>query len=91
MCLASRLGWAAQEVDSDMEITVTSRHLEVLGKATTASEGTIADQELQLTPQYRPGQLLETVPGLIVTLHSGEGKANQYLLRGYNLDRKSVV
>ena len=68
------------------EITVTAPRLELLGKTTTASEGTIADQELQLTPQYRPGQLLETVPGLIVTLHSGEGKANQYLLRGYNLD-----
>ena len=39
-----------------------------------------------MAPQYRPGQLLETVPGLIVTLHSGEGKANQYLMRGYNLD-----
>jgi outer membrane receptor protein involved in Fe transport len=46
----------------------------------------VADQELQLAPVYRPGQLLETVPGLIVTLHSGEGKANQYLMRGYNLD-----
>jgi len=68
------------------EITVTAQRLELLGTAATASEGTIADQELQLTPQYRPGQLLETVPGLIVTLHSGEGKANQYLLRGYNLD-----
>ncbi len=43
-------------------------------------------RKLQLTPHYRPGQLLETVPGLIVTLHSGEGKANQFLLRGYNLD-----
>ena len=72
--------------DPLQEITVTARRQELLGKATTASEGTIADQELQLTPQYRPGQLLETVPGLIVTLHSGEGKANQYLLRGYNLD-----
>jgi hypothetical protein len=69
-----------------MEITVTAQRMELLGEASTASEGTIADQELQLTPQYRPGQLLETVPGLIVTLHSGEGKANQYLLRGYNLD-----
>jgi len=39
-----------------------------------------------LTPAYRPGQLLETVPGLQVTSHSGEGKANQYLMRGYNLD-----
>ena len=86
MCAVSRLAWSAQEVESDMEITVTAQRMELLGKASTASEGTIADQELQLTPQYRPGQLLETVPGLIVTLHSGEGKANQYLLRGYNLD-----
>jgi hypothetical protein len=68
------------------EITVTAQRLDLMGTASTASEGVVADQELQLTPQYRPGQLLETVPGLIVTLHSGEGKANQYLLRGYNLD-----
>jgi len=68
------------------EVTVTAKRLELLGKASTASEGVVDDQELQLTPQYRPGQLLQTVPGLIVTLHSGEGKANQYLMRGYNLD-----
>jgi hypothetical protein len=68
------------------EITVTAQRLELLGTADTASEGVIDDQELQLAPQYRPAQLLETVPGLIVTLHSGEGKANQYLMRGYNLD-----
>ncbi len=68
------------------EITVSAQRLELLGTASTASEGVVDDQELQLAPQYRPGQLLETVPGLIVTLHSGEGKANQYLMRGYNLD-----
>jgi hypothetical protein len=68
------------------EVVVTAARLELLGTASTASEGVVADQELQLTPQYRPGQLLETVPGLIVTLHSGEGKANQFLMRGYNLD-----
>ncbi len=68
------------------EITVTAERLELLGTAATASEGIVDDEELQLAPQYRPGQLLETVPGLIVTLHSGEGKANQYLMRGYNLD-----
>ena len=67
-------------------ITVTAQRLELLGVASTASEGVVTDQEVQLTPAYRPGQLLETVPGLIVTLHSGEGKANQYLMRGYNLD-----
>jgi hypothetical protein len=68
------------------EVVVTALRLELLGTASTASEGVVDDQELQLTPAYRPGQLLETVPGLIVTLHSGEGKANQYLMRGYNLD-----
>jgi outer membrane receptor protein involved in Fe transport len=68
------------------EITVTAQRLELLGTARTASEGIVSDEELQLLPAYRPGQLLETVPGLIVTLHSGEGKANQYLMRGYNLD-----
>jgi hypothetical protein len=68
------------------EITVTAQRIDLIGKASTASEGIVADNEVQLTPAYRPGQLLETVPGLIVTLHSGEGKANQYLLRGYNLD-----
>jgi outer membrane cobalamin receptor len=85
--------WSSAHADSAnpdstslQEITVTAQRLDLLGTAATASEGVIADQELQLAPQYRPGQLLETVPGLIVTLHSGEGKANQYLLRGYNLD-----
>ncbi len=57
-----------------------------MGTASTASEGVIVNDELQLTPAFRVGQLLETVPGLQVTSHSGEGKANQYLLRGYNLD-----
>ncbi len=68
------------------EITVSAQRIDLIGKASTASEGVVADQEIQLLPAYRPGQLLETVPGLIVTLHSGEGKANQFLLRGYNLD-----
>ena len=82
------------DVDSDVadpsdqinEVTVTAQRLELIGTASTASEGVVSDHEIQLTPAYRPGQLLETVPGLIVTLHSGEGKANQFLLRGYNLD-----
>jgi hypothetical protein len=78
---------AADSIDSTLEqVTVTAPRLDLLGTASSASEGVVADQELQLAPQYRPGQLMESVPGLIVTLHSGEGKANQYLLRGYNLD-----
>jgi outer membrane receptor protein involved in Fe transport len=76
----------ADAMDMLAEITVTADRLQLLGTATSASEGVVADDELQLAPVYRPGQLLETVPGLIVTLHSGEGKANEYLMRGYNLD-----
>lgn len=51
-----------------------------------ASEITIAGEQLNARPFTRPGEALEAVPGLMVTQHSGEGKANQYFLRGYNLD-----
>jgi outer membrane receptor protein involved in Fe transport len=80
--------WAHRAIATEAlaEITVTAQRIDFIGKASTASEGVVADEEIQLLPAYRPGQLLETVPGLIVTLHSGEGKANQFLLRGYNLD-----
>src|ERR1700678_3864489 len=68
------------------EIQVTAERLGLMGSVSTASEGIVVNDELALTPAFRVGQLLETVPGLQVTSHSGEGKANQYLLRGYNLD-----
>jgi hypothetical protein len=58
----------------------------MLGKALTASQGSITRAEVELRPIYRAGQLFEAVPGLVVTIHSGEGKAQQYLIRGYNLD-----
>lgn len=51
-----------------------------------ASQITVSGEKLRARPVARPGELLEAVPGLIVTQHSGEGKANQYFLRGYNLD-----
>lgn len=51
-----------------------------------ASQTTITGEALNARPVTRPGEVLEAVPGLIVTQHSGEGKANQYFLRGYNLD-----
>jgi len=51
-----------------------------------ASQMTVTGDELNARPVTRPGEILEAVPGLIVTQHSGEGKANQYFLRGYNLD-----
>jgi outer membrane receptor protein involved in Fe transport len=68
------------------EVVVTASRLDLLGEALTASQGSITKKEIELRPIYRIGQLYETVPGLVVTVHSGEGKANQYLLRGFNLD-----
>src|SRR6185312_15777044 len=56
------------------------------GPPNMASQTTVTGEELNARPATRPGELLEAVPGLIVTQHSGEGKANQYFLRGYNLD-----
>jgi hypothetical protein len=51
-----------------------------------ASAGDITQEQLAAQPLLRPGAVLENVPGLIVTQHSGEGKANQYFLRAFNLD-----
>ena len=73
------------------QVTVISSRLNLLGTATTASQGSVTAQELDLRPAYRVGQLLESVPGLVVTVHSGEGKANQYLARGFNLDHGTDI
>ncbi len=68
------------------EVVVKADAKNLMGIANSASEGTVLKPQLDLRPVYRPGELLESVPGLIVTQHSGEGKANQYFLRGFNLD-----
>src|SRR5690348_2791584 len=73
------------------EVVVTTSRVNLLGAATTASQGSVTEQELDLRPAYRVGQLLESVPGLVVTVHSGEGKANQYLARGFNLDHGTDI
>ena len=65
---------------------VVGRIDDLIGTASTASEGRVGAADLALRPITREGELLETVPGLIVTQHSGEGKANQYFVRGFNLD-----
>ena len=57
-----------------------------VGTAGAASSGTYTSQLLEDRPILRPGEVEELVPGLIVTQHSGAGKANQFLLRGFNLD-----
>src|SRR5258706_10856136 len=67
-------------------IEVTDSRVNMSGGADSASQGTVLRQQLQARPLYRPGELLEATPGLIITQHSGEGKANQYFLRGINLD-----
>jgi hypothetical protein len=58
----------------------------LLGTAESASAGVIGQADLENRAILRPGEILETVPGLIITQHSGSGKANQFFLRGYNLD-----
>ena len=61
----------------------------LVGIAQSASQGAITARQLDVRPIMRQGEVLETVPGLIITQHSGEGKANQYFLRGFNLDHGS--
>ena len=68
------------------EVSVVGRQLNLVGSATSASQGQISPQELDLRPLLRVGEVLETVPGLVATQHSGSGKANQFFLRGFNLD-----
>lgn len=60
--------------------------LDLVGKASSASSGIIGQDRLEARSPYRPAEILEAVPGLVITQHSGEGKANQYYLRGFNLD-----
>ena len=57
----------------------------------SASAGAISGAEINSRPITRPGEVLESVPGLIVTQHSGEGKANQFFLRGFNLDHGTDI
>lgn len=69
------------------QVQITGRHYDnAVGSSDAASQGVIRAELLKSRPALRPGEVLEFVPGLIVTQHSGDGKANQYFLRGFNLD-----
>ena len=68
------------------EIEVTGHYENAVGSSVAASAGRITSQLVEDRPILRPGEVLELVPGLIITQHSGAGKANQYFLRGFNLD-----
>ena len=59
---------------------------DLVGVAQSASQGAVTARQLDTRPIMRPGEVLETVPGVVISQHSGEGKANQYYLRGFNLD-----
>src|SRR5690606_19145847 len=67
-------------------LVVVGRADNLIGTAYTASQGHVGAVDLRSRPLAREGEILETVPGFIATQHSGDGKANQYFVRGFNLD-----
>jgi hypothetical protein len=67
-------------------LNVQGREDDLIGIAESGTQGTVGATEIQDRPILRSGEVLETVPGLIVTQHAGGGKANQYYFRGFNLD-----
>ena len=77
---------ATQSDEALEEVIVFGRSLELVGTAEAASEGTVAGADLLVRPMLRVAELLEAVPGMVAVQHSGSGKANQYFLRGFNLD-----
>lgn len=79
-------GLRAQTPDATPAIEVRAAAENLTGLAGAGSEGVVSGQRLAALPLLRPGEVLEMVPGLIVTQHAGDGKANQYFLRGFNLD-----
>ncbi|MEX0139381.1 TonB-dependent receptor [Massilia sp. LMS1-1-1.1] len=77
---------AAPVADETRTVRVTGHYDNAVGTSDAASQGVITTELIVNRPALRTGELLEFVPGLIVTQHSGDGKANQYFLRGFNLD-----
>jgi len=67
-------------------VNVQGRAEDLIGIASSAGQVTVGAEELKNRPLLRSGEILETLPGLIITQHAGGGKANQYFLRGFNLD-----
>ena len=71
---------------SAQRVEVTGNYLNAVGTSDAASQGVVTSALIESRPTLRPAEVLEFVPGMIVTQHSGDGKANQYFLRGFNLD-----
>lgn len=81
----------AQHAEKTEELEAVSveeegRGKNLIGIAGSASQGEIGQKQFEHRPFSRNGELVEVVPGAIATQHSGSGKANQYYLRGFNLD-----
>jgi hypothetical protein len=72
-------------------INVQGREDDLIGIAESGTQGTVGATEIQDRPILRSGEVLEAVPGLIITQHAGGGKANQYFLRGFNLDHGTDI
>jgi hypothetical protein len=78
--------WAQERAAAALEVVVTAGELGSPAGTDSTSAGVVGQEQLENRPRQRTGELLEVVPGLIVTQHSGDGKANQYFLRGFDLD-----
>lgn len=87
-CLLAGAAWAqdAAQGRSLETVNVIGHYENGVGTSDAASAGAVTARLLENRPALRPGEILEFVPGVIVTQHSGDGKANQYFLRGFNLD-----
>jgi outer membrane receptor protein involved in Fe transport len=79
-------GAALAQAAADVRVEVVGHYENTVGTSDAASQGVITRQLIEDRPLLRPAEVLEYVPGLIITQHSGAGKANQYFLRGFNLD-----
>ena len=85
--LSSAMASASTANDDESDtIVVYGRGLSLIGQAEAASEGVVGYADFEDRPLSRAGELVEVIPGVVATQHSGEGKANQYFLRGFNLD-----
>jgi hypothetical protein len=78
--------WAAGQEKMLEPVVVESSRNSQMGIAESANAGVVTQKQLEARTVYRSGEVLEATPGLIVSQHSGEGKANQFYLRGFNLD-----
>jgi hypothetical protein len=74
------------ELSTIGQTLTVGRQQNLVGTALSASTGTISQEQISTRPLLRPGEVLEDIPGLVISQHSGGGKANQYYLRGFQLD-----